>query len=176
MSDLSRTADDEREPFEAYAWRINQGLHEWTAKVDAKASVVLSLETAVLGIVLLFAGSGKPLGELSGPAVWVFRVGVSLLAAAIVIAGAAIFPQLNRREAKRRWRQNYVYFGHLRHWEPAALIAALDNDGPARTRMVLATQLIALSKIIWRKHTLLQCSMSLVAAGNLAIWAAALMD
>jgi hypothetical protein len=175
MSNSPQVIDRDNESFRSYAWQVNEALHDWTAKVDTKASVILSLETAVLGIVLLFAGPGKPLGHLMGPAVWVFRGGILFMVAAVAAAGAAIFPQLNRRDARKRWRENYVYFGHLRHWDPADLIATLESHGPRQTNHVLSVQMIALSKIIWRKHTLLQWSMCLVVLGNLGIWAAVLL-
>lgn len=170
-----RQIGEDRESFEVYAWRVTQALHDWTAKVDTKASVILSLETAVLGLILVFAGAGKPLGHLTGSSVWAFRIGILVLVAAIVTASAAIFPQLNRREARRSWRQNYVYFGHLRRWDPAELIVALEEGSNYRNRFVLSTQMIALSKIIWRKHAFIQWSMSLVALGNIAMLTALLL-
>ncbi|TDD82610.1 hypothetical protein E1293_16400 [Actinomadura darangshiensis] len=162
------------EPFESYAWRVHQALHDWTAKVDAKASVVLTLETAILSMIILFAGHGKRLDRLSEWETWGFRVGVTLLVCAIVLAGSAVFPQLNRREARRHWGQNYVYFGHLRRWTPEGLVDALEDGGDRRNRIVLSTQLIALSKIVWRKHAFLQYSMALVVAGNATVWTALL--
>ena len=161
--------DRDRESFGVYAWRVSQALHDWTAKVDMKASVILSVETAIFGVILLFAGKGKPLGHLTGFSVWIFRIGIFLIILAIVAAGAAIFPQLNRREARMNWRQNYVYFGHLRHWDPADLVAVFDRSHDGRANLVASTEIIALSKIIWRKHTFIQWSMSFVALGNLAI-------
>jgi hypothetical protein len=176
MSSPPRGRETKTESFEEFAWRINELLHDWTAKVDNKASVILSVETAVLGIVLLFAGTGKPLGDLTGPGVWVFRGGVLLQVAAIIAAGAAIFPQLDRRDARRQWRDHYVYFGHLRHWDPRDLIDVLSRHGAEKTDEVLSVEIIALSKIVWRKHAVLQWSMCLVLVGNLAIWASMLLD
>lgn len=161
---------EREQPFEAYAWRVHQALHDWTAKVDAKASVILTLETAILGLIVAFAQSGKRLDRLTALETWTFAAGLALLVGAIVLAGSAVFPQLNRREARRNWRGNYVYFGHLRRWSPEELVAALEDGGEQRNKLVLSTQLIALSKIIWRKHSFLQYSMGLVVAGNVAVW------
>ncbi|GLW64382.1 hypothetical protein Arub01_26260 [Actinomadura rubrobrunea] len=165
-----RQDEDDQESFEAYAWRVNQALHDWTAKVDAKASVILAIETAILSMIVAFVRTGKRIQQLTPLETWTFRVGVALVACAIVLAGAAVFPQLNRREAKRNWRRSYVYFGHPRRWRPAELVDALESGNEQRHKIVLGTQLIALSKIIWREHSFLQCSMSLVAIGNIAIW------
>ncbi|WP_433477987.1 Pycsar system effector family protein [Spirillospora sp. CA-142024] len=153
---------------------MHQALHDWTAKVDAKASVILTLETAILSMIIVFAGHGKRLDRLSEWETWGFRGGVALLVAAIALAGSAVFPQLNRRDARRNWAQNYVYFGHLRRWTPAELVGALENGGDHRSKLVLSTQLIALSKIVWRKHAFLQYSMAMVVAGNAAVWASLL--
>lgn len=161
--------EDSREPFETYAWHITETLHDWTTKVDTKASVILSVETATFGLILVFAGTGKPLGSLAGSSVWSFRVGVILLALAIITAGAAIFPQLNRRDAQKNWRKNYVYFGHLRRWSPADLVTAVQKTAASQADLVQSTEIVALSKIIWRKHAFIQWSMSLVAVGDSAI-------
>ncbi|MBD2893478.1 hypothetical protein amrb99_23990 [Actinomadura sp. RB99] len=167
-SDRQSGAGDES--FETYAWRVHQALHDWTAKVDAKASVVLTLETAILGMIVVFAQSGKRLRHLSGLETWTFGIGVALLVGAIVLAGAAVFPQLNRLEARRNWRRGYVYFGHLRRWDPAELVTALEHGVGSRNRLVLSTQLVALSKIVWRKHSFLQYSMVTVILGNIGVW------
>ncbi|XVQ09854.1 Pycsar system effector family protein [Spirillospora sp. CA-255316] len=170
-----RAPEGEKESFEAYAWRVHGALHDWTAKVDAKASVILTLETAILGMVVVFARTGRRTVHLSGLELWWFGLGLGLLVGAILLAGAAVFPQLNRRDARRNWHRNYVYFGHLRRWTPEGLVAALEQGDGRRNRHVLSTQLIALSKIIWRKHVFLQYSMCLVVLGNLVVWTVLLL-
>ena len=92
-------------------------------------------ETAALGLILVFAGPGKPLGDLTEFPVWLFRAGIGLLALAIATAGAAIFPQLNRREARRNWQSNYAYFGHLRHWNPGDLVQSLQRNGKSDSNL-----------------------------------------
>lgn len=178
---VTRTSNEQRRhpeivsgPFESYAWQVHDGLHEWTAKVDAKASVILTIETAILGMIVVFAGQDHRLDRMTGWETWDFRAGVALLVGAIILAGAAVFPQLNRRDVRRAWRHNYVYFGHLRRWEPQELVNAVESGGAAQTKLVLGTQLIAISKIVWRKHTFLQYSMLLVLTGNAAVWTALL--
>lgn len=170
-----RAKEDSHASFETYAWHITETLHDWTSKVDNKASVILSVETATLGLILVFAGTGKPLGGLAGPSVWSFRAGVILLALAIVMAASAIFPQLNRRDARKNWRKNYVYFGHLRRWRPAELVTAVQNTATSEADLVRSTEIVALSKIIWRKHAFIQWSMVLVAMGDGAILVAWLL-
>jgi hypothetical protein len=161
--------------FRDYSVNVQRALHEWTAKVDTKASVVLTLETAVFGAVLAFSTATKPLTHLDGSAIWFYRAGISLLVGAILCAGAAVFPQLNRRDARRSWKRNYVYFGHLRWWRPTDLITAVQKDGTERGNVVTSTQIIALSKIVWRKHVFLQWSMSLALLGGICVGTAAML-
>jgi hypothetical protein len=170
---LSAEAAD---PFHEYSLNVQRALHEWTAKVDTKASVVLTLETAAFGAVLAFSSETRPLAHLSGSLVWFYRSGVSFLIGAILCAGAAVFPQLNRRNARRTWQHNYVYFGHLRRWQPKDLITAVQTDGTEREHFVVSTQIIALSKIVWRKHVFLQWSMSLALLGAVCVGTAALLS
>ena len=48
---------------------------------------------------------------------------------------------------------NFVYFGHVRHWRPQDLQAPLlDGD----TLPVLTNQLVTMSKIAWTKHRRVQ--------------------
>lgn len=175
LSRVLSPPDDVLGHFDQYSSRVHQALHEWTAKVDTKASVVLSLETAVFGAVLAFSSGAKPLAHLDSFELWFYRLGISFLVGAILCAGAAVFPQLNRRDARRNWRSNYVYFGHLRRWRPDELITAVQKNGATREHLVMSTQIVALSKIVWRKHVFLQWSMSLALLGGTCIGLAALL-
>lgn len=166
----------EENSFEEYAWKTQRALSEWTAKVDTKASIMLTLETAAFGAVLAFSSdTGKPLAHLGGVAVWFYRAGVSLLVCGILCAGAAVFPQLNRRDARRNWRSNFLYFGHLRQWPPERLIAAVTGIGTDQEDIVLSTQIVAVAKIVWRKHALIQWSMSLTLLSGAALGLSALL-
>ncbi|GAA0339715.1 hypothetical protein GCM10010151_31690 [Actinoallomurus spadix] len=175
LRSVPTTPGDASTHFHQYSLQVHQALHEWTAKVDTKASVVLSLETAAFGAVLAFSSASKPLGHLHGSEVWFYRFGISLLIGGILFAGAAVFPQLNRRDARRNWRSNYVYFGHLRWWAPDDLITVVQANGLVRDPLVMSTQIVALSKIVWRKHVFLQWSMSLAILGAAGIGLAALL-
>jgi Family of unknown function (DUF5706) len=161
--------------FPDYSANVQRALHEWTAKVDNKASVVLTLETAVFGAVLAFSSAAKPLAHLDGPILWSYRAGICLLVGAILCAGAAVFPQLNRRDARRNWTSNYLYFGHIRRWRPNDLVTAVQSDRAERGHLVTSTQIVALSKIVWRKHVFLQWSMTLALVGGICVGAAAML-
>lgn len=166
---------EETDLFRDYSTNVQRALHEWTAKVDTKASVVLTLETAVFGAVLAFSSATQPLAHLDGLVLWAYRAGISLLIGAILFAGAAVFPQLNRRDARRNWTSNYLYFGHVRRWRPEDLVTAVQNDRAERGHFVTSTQIVALSKIVWRKHVFLQWSMTLALLGGACVGAAAML-
>jgi len=77
-----------------------------------------------------------------------------------------VVPRLQWRACGRRsdWRQNTVYFGHLRHWDPDDLAAQLAAGGPPELPQ-LAAQLVATARIAWRKHAWLQGSLAAFALG-----------
>jgi hypothetical protein len=152
-----------------FAWRVHGALLDATAKVDVKASIIMTFETALLGLVGAFSEATKPLGALHGPAIWAYRAGIALLVCAIALAGAAVFPYLARADARRDWHDGTVYFGHLRHWEPAPLGRALAARTTSRRREALAEELIALAGIAWWKHTMLQASMVLAGVSSMTI-------
>lgn len=143
------------------AWRIHAALMDWTAKVDTKASFALSLESAVVTALAAFSDDLAP----SSFAVrrWVVAAlywgGVGLLMAAIAMSVAVVMPRLDSGRAKADSQDGFVYFGHLRYWAPAQLTEALRGRDPVP---VLSRQVIAMSRISWHKHRLVQ--MSLVAA------------
>ncbi|MGB6162733.1 MAG: Pycsar system effector family protein [Pseudonocardiaceae bacterium] len=152
---------------EAFAWKVHGALQDWTAKVDTKASIVMALETALFSGMVTFSLSRTsvyPLGWAS-----LHHCGLALLFASIFLTGLAVFPQLRRRDSAKSWKNQFVYFGHLRKWEPAALAEALaDREQNASLRM-LSDQLVAMSRIAWGKHLLVQWSLLVALAGCLAV-------
>ena len=92
---------------------------------------------------------------------------MAVLAASIVLSLLVVLPQLGRLRAGREWRSNMIYFGHLRHWDPAELATAL--EGPTHSTDQLARQLVTMSKIAWRKHSWLQYSLLLLVASSLLL-------
>jgi hypothetical protein len=158
----------------AYAWKVHDALDAWTSKVDAKASIVLAVETGTMGLVVTQAGKNGPLAHLSGMSVLLFRVGVFVLLAAILLAGTSVIPQLRRRAARREWRANSIYFGHLRHWNPSNLAETLREREADSSLDELARQHVRMAAIAWRKHSFLQISMVLVPAAVLLIFLSSL--
>jgi hypothetical protein len=139
------------------AWRIHAALTDWTGKVDTKAAFCFAVESAVLVAVVNLKVPGRLFAVLKGPRqTWAFGIGVALIILGITFAGNVVMPRLRRRKTKNEWPANFIYFGHLRHWEPAALEAKLSSTPMLP---VLSHQLVVMSKIAWRKHVMVQLSL-----------------
>lgn len=152
-----------------FAWRVHNSQESWTGKVDIKASIILAFEGALL-VVTAFTGlnSSRP-----GPASWsrtVGLIGVFLLVVAIVLVCAAILPATGASRALLRDRAtNLIYFGHLRYSRPDELVAALSAMSAEDELWMLSQQLVAMSRLNWWKHRLLQASIVLTALALLAL-------
>jgi hypothetical protein len=146
-----------------FGWHVHALLDNWIGKVDNKASIVLAIESAAFAFVVTQTAEGGQFADLSGLAEWGFRAGLGFLLLAIALSLLVVMPQLNRRKSKKNWKLNTIYFGHLRHWDPDDLTAAL-IDGKYQPDQ-LARQMVAMSKIAWRKHSWLQASLVTLAAG-----------
>lgn len=153
---MSGEKEDEKKSGIDTAWRIHGAIEAWTAKVDTKASIILALESRLLVAVGGFSKTGSLYGELVGREVLAFAVGISLLFFAVFLAGIVVKPRLRRRATAREYKNQYVYFGHLRHWEAKQLERELRTGD---LLPVLSRQLIVMSKIAWQKHVLVQLSM-----------------
>ncbi len=146
-----------------FGWRVHGLLDNWTGKVDNKASIVLAIESAAFAFVVTQTAKGKVFADPGEVGAWVFRLGLVLLLAAIALALLVVLPQLNRRQSGKSWAENSIYFGHLRHWDPDDLAKELPEQA-AHQREQLARQMVAMSKIAWRKHIWLQGSLTALAA------------
>jgi hypothetical protein len=147
-----------------FAWKVHDALDAWTNKVDSKASIVLAVETGVLALVATFAKEG-PLASLHGGSVLLFRSGIFVIVSAIVMSGAAVFPQLRGRKTKSEWTKNSIYFGHLRLWDRDKLALKLETQSEGMSLGELARQHVTMASITWRKHVFLQVSMWILPAG-----------
>ena len=152
-----------------FAWRVHSALDTWTTKVDNKASIVLAIEAATLGLVVTLSRKGGPLSELHGTPHTKFLWGMIALGLGTFFAALAVFPQLRRIRASREWQRGFIYFGHLRHWDSAKLATHLERLDPKASLAALSNQHVVMAKIAWRKHVWLQVSMllSLIGVGLL---------
>lgn len=155
------------------AWRIHEALGEWTARVDAKASFALTLESAVLAGIVALSEDGRLFGDLHG---WWTRAllwtGAVLILAGAVLAILVVAPRLRPRSTlAQEADKSFVYFGHLQFWKPDDLEAALQQRD---ILTVLSHQLVNMSKIAWRKHRFVQLSFLLAATGGAFVFLAGL--
>jgi len=152
-----------------FAWRTHSAITDWTAKVDAKASIVLALESAIVAALITFSGKDRPLSALRGWPLGAYSLGILFMAIGIALAGLVVFPRLNRRDARVHWATGIIYFGHLRRWQPTELADYLFALSERTQLDILSRQLVTTSKIAWIKHARLQWSMLCAALGTLLV-------
>lgn len=154
-------------------WRIHGVLVDWTGKVDTKASFALTLESALLTGIVVLSGAHHRLYNLSGfwPLAF-YWVGVGVLIFAALSAATVVLPRVRRSAVVQEARDNYIYFGHLRSWDPVDLQEALQTRD---VLPVLSRQLVNMSKIAWTKHMRVQVSLILAAFGALLVGLAAIV-
>jgi hypothetical protein len=147
------------------AWHLHTALLEWTRNVDTKASFALALETAVLGAVAALAGSGRAVDRVSGSlSLVVVGLGVVLVAAATLAAVLAVIPRhAGDGTSPAPGEDQFIFYGHLRHWSPDQLERRL---GEANPLPALSRELIVMSAIVWTKHRRVQQSLVLAAVGG----------
>jgi hypothetical protein len=150
------------------AWRIHTAIGEWTARVDAKASFALTLESAALAGIVALSGEDHLFGNLKGyGARSLLWIGTLLILAGAVFAILVVVPRLRKSKVEPEAGQNYVYFGHLQFWDASALEQALQQED---VLPVLARQLVVTSRIAWQKHRFVQFSFLLSAIGGVFVF------
>ncbi|WEH41956.1 Pycsar system effector family protein [Streptomyces sp. AM 2-1-1] len=150
------------EPAET-AWRIQAAVADLTAKADSKASFALTMQSTALAVLGLLASSKRAAGELdSGASRLLVWCGVLLLFSGASCAAWAISPNLRKERRGPERDDDFLYFGHVRNLEPAALEAILREKDPLPP---LSRQLVVMSEIAWAKHRRVQWSLMLAVGG-----------
>lgn len=151
-------------------WKIHSALTDWTGKVDTKASFALTIESALLAGVITLSATDRPLNGLTGWAAGWYWAGVIALIAGVVCAVLVVRPRLRRGALEVEAQDNFIYFGHLQYLTADEIARHLQ-----RTPLlpVLSKQLSEMSKIAWRKHRLVQLSMSLAPMGVFCLFISA---
>lgn len=155
------------------AWRIHTAIVDWTGKVDAKASFALAFESAALAGILTLSSDHRRLAHLVG--FWVnalYWIGLISLAVALLLVLYVVRPRLRKRRVDIEAPDNFIFFGHLRNWDPEDLRDALTAKDPLP---VLTRQLVAMAQIAWLKHRLLQWSITGSAISGVLVSPAALL-
>ncbi|MER6047716.1 DUF5706 domain-containing protein (plasmid) [Streptomyces sp. BHT-5-2] len=152
------------------AWRIQAALADWTGKADTKASIALSVQSTVLALVGVLATSGHGAAARSAPGQALLWAGGCILLCGALLAAAAVAPNLRLERRGPGPDDDYLFFGHLRHFEPEALEAAL-RSGSALS--ALSRQIVVMSEIAWTKHRRVQFSFVLAVMGCAVVGASA---
>ncbi|MFG2369890.1 Pycsar system effector family protein [Streptomyces sp. NPDC048504] len=155
------------------AWRIHGAVGEWTARVDAKASFALTLESAAAAGIIALSGQDNVFADLHG---WGSRcllwAGSTLILIGAVFAVLVVVPRLRAPRMQAEASDNFVYFGHLMHREATELAESMRRSD---LLPVLSRQLIAMSKIAWSKHRHVQMSLAFFALGLILVVIAAVL-
>ena len=155
------------------AWKIHAALTDWTGKVDAKATFSFALESAGLTIIVALSADGRLFGSLQGVIQHVAYY--SAVIALLIAAGCAmwvVMPRLRMRHVAKEWPDNFIYFGHLRYWDPSDLGQKIKD---AELLPILTKQLVGMSRIAWNKHLLVKTSMIFASVGGLSLLACGML-
>ncbi|MFI2368485.1 Pycsar system effector family protein [Streptomyces sp. NPDC018833] len=156
--------DESRAEAVKTAWQIHSSLHESTRTVDAKASFALAMESAALAGIAALSGSGRALDRVTGPAAAALWAGVALIGLSAVLAVLAVIPRHGGEgRSPAPGEDEFLFYGHLRHWSPDDLAQQLVRIDPLPT---LSRQLIVMSAITWTKHRRVQQSLLLAVVGS----------
>lgn len=161
----------ENKPGLDFGWKTHSAITDWTGKVDSKASAVLSLGGAVLGFIIVLSAQDRILTQLEGWRYVIRNIGIALFILGVFSAALVVMPRLGRIKARKNWQDNFIYFGHLRHWKAKDLKKKLSRLSEEEAISAVSNQLVATSKVAWFKHSLLQVAIILygIGAGLLGI-------
>lgn len=149
------------------AWKIHAALTDWTGKVDAKAAFSFALESAGLTTIVALSADGRLFGSLQGaPQQIAYYSAAMALAIAASCAMWVVMPRLRMRHLAKEWPDNFIYFGHLRYWDPSELEQKIQD---AELLPILTKQIVGMSRIAWNKHLLVKISMIFASVGGLSM-------
>jgi len=154
-----------------FAWNAYWAQENWSRNVDTKASIVLALETAAVGVVLAAINGNK---SAIGLARWQWALafaGLGLLLLAVLMAGLTIVPHIRRDPVRRHdlSERRIFWFGHLRQFDLEEIqnhLGALTNDVCLE---ILAREGRTVSRLIWMKCVRLRVSMLLGFGGAIVV-------
>jgi hypothetical protein len=109
---------------------------------------------------------------LSGWPSAIFWVGLGLVLFAALVSASVVTPRLRSAATKQEWSENFIYFGHLRHWDPVKLAKRLKEED---ILPVLSRQLVYMSRVSWTKHRRVQLSLVFGISGAALVFLAGVM-
>lgn len=145
-----------------FAWKVHGAQESWTAKVDAKAAILFTVELVLLAALIAAHGHDKLIGQMHNGPRLIAETGTVLAFVSSFLAGGAVIPRLGRTSRHKTQRVDHlIYFGHLRHWAPKELQERLHTLTSVDELEQLSRQLVEMSKRNWVKHQWLQAAMIL---------------
>ncbi|WP_077490879.1 Pycsar system effector family protein [Sinomonas mesophila] len=146
------------------AWKVHAAQVDWTGKVDTKASFAFTIESATLGITVALSATNRIFASMpSGLPPFLYWAGIVALLCGMFCALMCVIPRLKSKDLLKTAEENFIYFGHARHWDPDRLVDAFKEHDmlPMITR-----QIVVMADVAWDKHKWVQRSMALgVVAG-----------
>jgi len=155
------------------AWAIHASQADWTGKVDGKATFAFAAESAAIATVVALTAEDRLYSQLSESWMWtIYAVGLTGMIVAAGLSVTVVIPRLRTKNVDRESRENFIYFGHARLWQPEALERAMRGQDilPHLTR-----QIVAMARISWRKHVLVQWSLLVAVTAGLLLVGAGLL-
>ena len=147
------------------AWRAHVAQENWATKVDAKASIFLALDGVVVGAILAArAQKGSFIDVLGGWRASLLVVALVICFVAALIAAVAIIPVLGRPRSR-----GTIYFGDLRCRQADDLAAQLATMTVRDQISQVSEQLVAMARIAWLKHRLMQMAVAVAVIGYVLI-------
>ena len=134
-------------------WRVHDNAQGWVAQVDIKASATLAIEAVILGLAVALVSDPDSLQRMTIAARWVIGGGILALLASVVLSVLVLLPSTKSRESTTESR------GYLTN-------TLTKNDVED---IGLASQIIEMSKIAWRKHVRLRWSLYFLITGIVII-------
>lgn len=145
------------------AWRLHDAQMEWTGRVDAKASFILTLDAAAIATGVALSAEGMTFHGIASTWLKVpYGISLTLFVVAAGLAAWAVAPALRFRHLTEEAKVDFIYFGHVRHWDAAELADTLTEQD---LLPVLTRQIVRMSEIAWRKHCRAAWSAWLTGAG-----------
>lgn len=155
------------------AWKIHAAQVDWTGKVDTKASFAFALESAAIATTIALTAQGRVFSTFPSPLeAWLYWIGLVGLGVAAFFALSVVAPRLRGGMAKKAADENFIYFGHARHWDANDLATALAERDVLQ---VVTRQITAMAQIAWRKHIWVQWSLWVAAGSALILVASGLL-
>jgi hypothetical protein len=152
------------------AWQIHAAQMDWTGKVDAKAGFVLAINSAAIATAVALSADGLVFHQVGDTSVWwLYGASIVLFGLAALVAVWAVAPSLRVGRLECEARNDFIYFGHARHWNPTELAEALKDR---EALPVVTRQIVRMADIAWLKHRKVAWSVWLTVLGLLSMAAA----